>query len=91
MHQWFNGQRMNVTICDTYSSLFVIPRYKIGHDKMEKLLKVVLGLNKTMNSQKIFKRVMNYERMRIIHYDSSLYLYNQSLFIKRRPILHTVV
>lgn len=31
------------------------------------------------------------KRMRIIHYDSSLYLYNQSLFIKRRLILHTVV
>ena len=45
----------------------------------------------TINNQKVFKRVMNYKRMRIIHYDSSLYLLLQSLFIKRRLILHTVV
>ena len=40
----FNGQRMNVTICDTCSSSFVIPRYKIGRDEMEKLLKVGYGI-----------------------------------------------
>ena len=45
----------------------------------------------TINNQKVFKRVMNYERMRIIHYDSSLYLLLQSLIIKRWLILHTVV
>jgi len=45
----------------------------------------------TINNQIVFKRVMNYKRMRIIHYDSSLYLLLQSLFIKRRLILHTVV
>lgn len=36
----FNGQRMNVTICDSCSSSFVIPRHKMGHDEMEKLLEV---------------------------------------------------
>ena len=45
----------------------------------------------TINNQKVFKRVMNYECIRIIHYDSSLYLLLQSLIIKRRLILHTVV
>ena len=41
--------------------------------------------------KKVFKRVMNCECMRIIHYDSSLYLLLQSFIIKRRLILHTVV
>lgn len=31
------------------------------------------------------------KRMRIISYDSSLNLILQSIIIKRRPILHTVV
>ena len=37
----------------------------------------------TINNQKVFKRVMNYECMRIIHYDSSLYLLLQSLIYKK--------
>lgn len=45
----------------------------------------------TTNNQKVFKRVMNYECIRIIHYDSSLYLLLQSLIIKRRLILHTTM
>lgn len=45
----------------------------------------------TINNQKIFKRVMGYECIRIIHYDSSFLLLLQSLIIKRRLILHTVV
>lgn len=40
----FNGQRMNIATCANCSSSFVIPRYKIDHDEMEKLLKIGYGI-----------------------------------------------
>ena len=51
----------------------------------------VCNLSTTIKNQKVFKRVMKYECIRIIHYDSSLLLLLQSIIIKRRLILHTVV
>lgn len=51
----------------------------------------VCNLSITINHQKVFKRVMDYKRMRVIHYDSSLYLYIEFSIIKRRLILHIVM
>ena len=36
----YNGQRKNIVTCNSCSSSFVIPRYKITHDEMEKLLNI---------------------------------------------------
>lgn len=36
----FNGQRKNITTCNNCSSSFVIPRYEISYDEMEKLLNI---------------------------------------------------